>query len=131
LCWDVWYKSLEAGHWAEGTMAEVASGAGGSFQVNRGTLRQAAEQADEISQAIGKLESGVSSACLPAASAHSGWRFGQALAAAVPSWQSHLRQQSSAVSAAGGKLTRSADNYAIVENGLVARAQAMSARLPG
>jgi hypothetical protein len=112
-------------------MAEVASGAGGSFQVNRGTLRQAAEQADEISQAIGKLESDVSSACLPAASAHSGWDFGRALAAAVPRWEGHLRQQSSAVSAAGGKLTKSASNYEAVENDLTARAQAISARLVG
>jgi predicted trehalose synthase len=112
-------------------MAEVAPGAGASFQVNRGTLRQAAEEAGQISQDIGKLGSDVSSACVPAASAHSGWRFGQALAAAVPRWESHLRQQSSAVSTAGGKLAKSADNYATVEIGLVARAQAISSRLVG
>ncbi len=112
-------------------MTEVASGAGGSLLVNRGTLWQAAEQADEISRAIGKLESDVSSACLPAASAHSGWDFGRALAAAVPRWEGHLRQQSSAVSATGGKLTKSANNYEAVEKGLVAIAQEFSAWLVG
>jgi hypothetical protein len=112
-------------------MAEVASGAGGSFQVNRGTLRQAAQQADQISDAIGRLDPEISSACLPAASAHSGWDFGRALAAAVPRWEGHLRQQSSAVSATGGKLTKSAKNYKAVENDLTARVQAISARLIG
>ena len=112
-------------------MPVVAPDGGGGFQVNRGTLRQAAEQTGQISQAIGKLGPEVSSACMPAASAHSGWRFGRALAAAVPRWEGHLRQRSSAVSAAGGKLTKSADNYETVENGLTARAQAVSARLAG
>lgn len=112
-------------------MAAVPPGGGGSFQVNRGTLRQAAEQADEISQAIGKLESDVASACIPVAAAHSGWRFGQALATIVPSWEGHLRQQKSAVSATGGKLTKSADNYEAVEINLTARARAISSRLVG
>lgn len=94
-------------------MTDVAPGVG--FEVNPATLRHAAEQAHQISAAIGKSEPKVSSACLPAASAHSGWQFGRALTAAVPGWEGRLRQQSSAVSAAGGKLTTSASNYEAVD----------------
>jgi hypothetical protein len=112
-------------------MADISSGAGGSLQVRRSTLRQAAEQAGQISQAVAVLAADVPAACSPAAAAHSGWRFGGALLALVPAWERHLRQQSSAVSAAGGKLARSADTYAGVENDLVARAQAIYARPAG
>jgi hypothetical protein len=94
-------------------LTDVAPGAG--FQVSPATLRQAAEQAHQISAAIGKSEPKVSSACLPAASAHSGWHFGRALTAAVPGWEGRLRQQSSAVSAAGGKLTTAASSYEAID----------------
>jgi hypothetical protein len=106
-------------------MAEVAPGASGSLQVNRDTLKQAAEQSDRISRAIGQLAADVSPACALAASAHSGWQFGKALGAVVPHWQRHLAQRASAVAAAAGKLASSAANYATVENDLVARAQAI------
>ena len=112
-------------------MADVSSGAGGSLQVRRSALRQAAEQAGQISQAVAVLAADVPAACSPAAAAHPGWRFGGALLALVPAWERHLRGQSSAVSAAGGKLARSADTYAGVENDLVARAQAIYARPAG
>jgi hypothetical protein len=111
-------------------MADISSGAGGSLQVRRSTLRQAAEQAGQISQAVAVLAADVPAACSPAA-AHPGWRFGGALLALVPAWERHLRQQSSALSTAGGKLARSADTYAGVENDLVARAQAIYARPAG
>ena len=106
-------------------MADVVPRVAGSLQVNRGTLELAAEQADQISQAVGRLAADVSPACSSAASAHSGWQFGKALGAVVPHWQRHLAQRASAVAAAGGKLTSSAANYTTVENDLVARAQAI------
>jgi hypothetical protein len=112
-------------------MADATSGASGSFQVNRGTLREAAVQADQISDAIGELEPEISAACLPAASAHSGWDFGRALAAAVPRWKGHLGQQSSALSAAGGKLAKSADNYEAAEKGVCAHVRAICSGLAG
>jgi hypothetical protein len=105
-------------------MAEAATG-GGALQVHRATLKQAAEQSDQISRAIGQLVADVSPACSPAASAHSGWQFGKALGAVVPHWQRHLAERASAVAAAGGKLASSAANYTTVENDLVTRAQAI------
>jgi hypothetical protein len=112
-------------------MDDVAPGGAGSLQVNRATLEQAAEQAGQVSHAVGRLAADVSPACSPAVSAHSGWGFGRALSAVVPVWERHLHRQSLAVSAAGEKLTRSAAAYANVENGLVARARAIYSRPAG
>lgn len=112
-------------------MDDLAPGGAGPLQVNRGTLRKAAEQAGQVSHAVGRLAADVSPACSSAAAAHSGWQFGRGLTAVVPSWERHLRQQSLAVSAAGEKLSSSADTYAGVENGLVARARAIYSRTAG
>lgn len=105
-------------------MAELAAGGGGLVEVHRGALRQAAEQASGVSGAIGKLAGDVGTACSPAAAAHSGWRFGKALAGLVPVWEGHLHGQSSAVSAASGKLSSSQARYSAAEEHLVASAQA-------
>jgi hypothetical protein len=107
-------------------MAEVSAGGSGSLQVHRDSLRQAAGQAGEISQAVAVLAAEVSPACSSAVSAHPGWRLAGALSAMVPGWKRYLGQQAQAVSEAGGKLSRSADTYADVENNLVARVQAIN-----
>jgi hypothetical protein len=112
-------------------MAEVPPGGGGWLQVRQATLRDAAEQAGIIAQAVGELAADVSPACSPAAAAHAGWRFAGALSAIVPSWEGHLDEQSSAVSAADRKLIACADNYEAVENDLVSRAQAISLMIAG
>jgi hypothetical protein len=111
--------------------AEAGGGGGGSLQVSRSALRQAAGDAAQVSAAVGKLAGEVDGACLPAASAHAGWQFGQALAALAPAWQQHLHGQSASVSAASGNLTTSADNYETVESGLVAQSNGVLSRLVG
>ncbi len=108
---------------------ELATGGSGSMQVSPGSLRSAGERARQISQAITKLVPEVSPAGAPAASAHAGWQFGTALAAMVPRWEQHLRQQAAAVSAAGSRLTGSATAYTTAEDGLVAHVGAISGRV--
>lgn len=100
------------------------------LRVKGGALGQAAEQVEQISQTVGRLAAEVPPACSAAAAAHSGWQFGRALSAAVPAWERHLHQQSSAVSATGVKLNKSAANYAQVENELTGQANEILIHLP-
>jgi hypothetical protein len=102
-------------------MAEVAPGGGGGFSAAPGALTSAAGRARQISAAMKRLVPAVSPACAPAASAHAGWQFGGALAASISPWEQHLAWQAWAVSAAGGKLSRSGAQYNDAESSLVGK----------
>jgi len=103
----------------------TGSGGGGVLQVNRETLRQTGERLTGLSEAVRALSAEVSSGCSAAASACPGWQIGAASSAAGSRWGAEVTRQASAVAGAGGKLLRSAANYATVESDLVARIAAI------
>jgi hypothetical protein len=111
-------------------VAPMTTGSGGGIlQVNGQTLRQTGERLTGLSEAVRALSSEVSSACSVAASACPGWRISAASSAAGSRWDRGVTTQASAVAGAGGKLVRSAANYATVESDLVARIAAI--QFPG
>jgi hypothetical protein len=117
--------------WLREVRVPLTGAGGGVLEVNRGTLRQVGEGLSELSEAIRALSAEVSSACSAAAPGCPGWQIAAASSAAASRWDRGVTAQASTVSAAAGRLIRSAANYSAVESGLVARAATIGIMLPG